>query len=485
MKNAPHIVFKAIDELRLHPNNPRKVTRSQMSAAKKAIQEFGFNAPLLVDGEGQVISGHWKFEAAKALNLNQIPTLSIAHLDEAKVRALQIAENRQVELGKWDDIALAEEFQFLLAADMSLDLEATGFDLPEIEFRMDSIALASQSDEAEVFDEASLDTSAYAVEEGDLWQCGDHRLYCGSALEDLSYQVLLQGDGPIQAILSDPPYNVPIGGHVSGRSGTDQHREFAMASGEMSETEFDAFLATSFGTACAYLIDGGLAYIFMDHGHMGQLLNVGDALGLRLLNIPIWAKDVGGMGSFYRSQHEMVALFKKGQGRHKNRIQLGQYGRDRSNVWSYPAVRRIGKTEADGEEGQRGLGAIHPTVKPTALLKDVLLDCTDPGDVVLDPFGGSGSLILAAERTRRAARLIELDPDYVATALARFERFKGERAKLMSRSGQPADVIDPAMSGSSGPAAAQPSATGSGAPIADSKSVGSTDAGNIRAQLRS
>ena len=250
---------------------------------------------------------------------------------------------------------------------------------------------------------------------------GKHRIHCGSALDESSYQKLLNGR-KVDAVFVDPPFNVPIQGHVSG-NGSIHHREFEMAAGEMTSEEFVQFLKSSLGLLARHSKKGSVHFVCMDWRHVGELLTAGKQVYDSVLNLCIWVKNVGGMGSFYRSRHELVFVFRNGEGKHRNNIQLGQYGRNRTNVWEYPSINTISKS---GEEGN--LLALHPTVKPVALIADALLDCSARGDIVLDAFLGSGSTLIAAERTGRVCCGIELDPLYVDTAIRRWQRHTGDHA---------------------------------------------------------
>jgi len=254
---------------------------------------------------------------------------------------------------------------------------------------------------------------------GDLWTLGDHRILCGDALEEASYATLLEGN-VARMVFTDPPYNVAINGHV--RSGRDSgHREFAMASGEMSETEFRGFLAAVVVQLVAILPEGGIAMVCMDWRHVGELLDAGKTAGLELINLCVWNKTNGGMGGLYRSKHELVFIFRKPGAPYVNNVELGRHGRNRTNVWDYAGVNSFGA-------GREADLADHPTVKPTALVADAILDVSHRGDIILDAFGGSGSTLLAAEKTGRRARLIELDPAYVDVAIRRWQQATGRKA---------------------------------------------------------
>jgi DNA modification methylase len=325
------------------------------------------------------------------------------------------------ELSDWNRDALQIEFADLmelsLEDELSFDLTVTGFDLPEIDLVIEGAGSTEVAPPEEV---EEPDASRPAIARpGDLWMLGRHRIFCGDALDDASYSALLEGETP-RMMFTDPPYNVPVNGHVRcGQGG--EHREFAMASGEMSEAEFGAFLSAFIRQAVAHLPEGSVAMICMDWRHVSDLITAGQGCGLELINLCVWNKTNGGMGSLYRSKHELVCIFRKPGASHINNVQLGKHGRNRTNVWDYAGVNTFGKSrEADLMD--------HPTVKPTALVADALMDVSHRGDLVLDCFGGSGATLLAAEKTGRSGRLIELDPLYVDVAIRRWQEMTGEQA---------------------------------------------------------
>jgi DNA modification methylase len=245
---------------------------------------------------------------------------------------------------------------------------------------------------------------------------GEHRLYCGSALDANSYAALMDGR-KASAVISDLPYNLPISGNVSLRA--IKRREFPMASGEMSEAEFREFLTSCCSLLAQHSLPGSLHYLFIDWRHLAEMLSVGLRVYSEFKNLCVWAKDAAGMGSFYRSQHELICVFRYGRERHRNNIQLGQFGRNRSNLWSYPCARAFARRS----EEEANLAALHPTVKPVALVADAMLDCTARRDIVLDGFLGSGTTVIAAERTGRRCYGIELDPLYVDVIVRRWQDF--------------------------------------------------------------
>ena len=396
---ADRVEHRPIAALRPRPGQPRRHLKAQLEKLARSIDRFGFLNPVLIDADQQILCGHARVEAAKGLGHATVPTLSVEGLSETELRLYAVAENRLGELAEWNWSLLAQELQAIHALDVEIDLSLSGFDLPEIEILLDGLVPgASGPDAADQVPE--LDRRAPPVSRpGDLWRLGRHRLLCGSALEPATYRQLLDGH-QAQLVFTDPPYNVPVQGHVSGRG---QHPEFAMASGEMSVEAFTAFLATSLGQIAAHSAKGAVIYVCTDWRHIAELLGASRQAGLDYLNLCVWAKTNAGMGSLYRSQHELVFVLKNGTAPHVNNVQLGRRGRHRTNVWSYPGLNSF------GPERQEQLQA-HPTVKPVALVADAILDCSRRHGLVLDPFAGSGTTLLAAERTGRDCRANNLDP---------------------------------------------------------------------------
>jgi len=369
---------------------------------------------VLIDADGMILAGHARIEAAKLLDFKQVPTIRIDHLSEAQKRAYILADNRLAELAGWDNERLAVERQFLSEIDVEFDVEITGFETADIDIIVQGAEAETddQADEVPKLEEGQAPISRL----GDLWLLGPHRLLCGNALEPESYQRLLKGQ-LAQMVFTDPPYNVPIDGHVCG-SGKIKHPEFAMASGEMSEDQFTNFLETVLGHLADHSIDGSIHYVFMDWRHAYELQNAGRGVYSELKNLCVWNKTNAGMGSFYRSQHELVFAFKKGTAQHINNFGLGERGRYRTNVWTYPGINTF-------KPGRLDELAMHPTVKPVALVADAIRDCSKRGGIVLDAFAGSGTTIIAAERTARHGYAMELDPHYVDVAIQRGQEFTG------------------------------------------------------------
>ena len=409
-----------IDPARLkpHPDNPRTHSKEQVRKIAASIKRFGFCNPVLIDENNNVVAGHGRLLAAAELNLATVPTLVLADMTEAERRAYVIADNRLAECAGWDEDRLASELAAIASLDGGFDLALTGFDGGALE-KLLELASAGPPGPDEV---PNVDTSRPAVSRtGDVWVLGNHRLIVGDARDPGVFEALMVGEAA-QMVITDPLYNVPIEGHVCGL-GKVKHAEFAMASGEMSPAEFEAFLATTLGNLARFSKEGSIHYVFMDWRHLGGILAAGRSAYTELKNLVVWNKDNGGMGAFYRSKHELVFVFKKGTARHVNNFGLGENGRYRTNVWDYAGISSMGAGRSDEL-------AMHPTVKPVAMIADAIRDCSKRGQIVLDGFGGSGSTLIAAEKTGRSARLIEYDPLYCDTIVRRWEAYTGKRALL-------------------------------------------------------
>jgi DNA modification methylase len=415
------IVYRRIEELKPDPANARRHNKKQTRQIANSIETFGFNVPILIDRDGNVIAGHGRLLAARELGMTEVPTLCLDHLTPAQVRAFTIADNRLTELATWDDRMLAQQLKDLSLIGLDFSLEVTGFEMAEIDLRILSLENRPEHDDpADLVSGVSAGPTISKI--GDKWLLDRHCLLCGTALGTAAFAALL-GDERAAMVFTDPPYNVPIDGHASGL-GAIHHRSFPMASGEMDAAQFTAFLGEAFRNLAAFSINGALHYICMDWRHVTELLAAGREVYGELKNLCVWVKDNAGMGSLYRSQHELVFVFKHGRNRHCNNVQLGQYGRNRSNVWRYPGANSFARC---GEEGN--LLALHPTVKPAAMVADAILDCSARGDIVLDGFLGSGTTVIAAERTGRRCYGLELDPAYVDTIIRRWQTLTGGSAR--------------------------------------------------------
>jgi DNA modification methylase len=409
----PQVILCALASLGANPRNARTHSTKQIRQVAASIDQFGFLVPILIDEARTILAGHARAEAARSLGLDMVPVIQVGHLNREQKRAFVIADNRLAELAGWDEPMLALELEELLEIDLDFDIEVTGFATVDI----DRLAGASDAPAPGPELAPAVDRNLRPVSAaGDLWLLGPHKLLCGDALVRGSYERLLEAERA-QMVFTDPPYNVPIDGHVCG-SGTIRHRDFVMASGEMSEEEFTGFLRQVFELLAAFSTDGAIHYVCMDWRHGFELQAAARAVYGKPKQLCVWNKSNAGLGSFYRSKHELVFVFKNGGAPHINNFGLGEGGRYRTNVWDYPGVnvpKSGGKSDLE----------LHPTVKPLAMVADAIKDCSQRKGLILDPFAGSGTTILAAERTGRIARAIELDPAYIDVALRRWEAVAG------------------------------------------------------------
>jgi DNA modification methylase len=406
----PRIELVPTDTLRPNPRNSRTHSKKQIRQIAESIHRFGFLNPLIADSNGIVLAGNGRLEAARLEGLTHVPVIRFDHLTTAQKRAYVIADNRIAERAGWDreilTIELGELIDLLPAE--RLDISLTGFEVAEIDSLMADLATSRPDPEDAL---PPLPRKA-VTQRGDIWQLGKHRLLCGDARVSDNFGRLMRGV-PATAVFCDPPYNLPsraIGGR--GRVG---HPDFAFASGEMHAVQFREFLLQTLRNGIHVSSEGAVHFVCMDWRHIGDLIEVGRELYGSMLNLVIWNKSNAGQGSFYRSQHELIGVFRVGAQTHRNNIELGRFGRNRSNVWTYPGVNTFGR-------GRMEALATHPTVKPVALVADALLDCRARGDAVLDQFAGAGTTILAAEKVGRIAFAIEYEPRYVDAALQRWQR---------------------------------------------------------------
>jgi DNA modification methylase len=414
------IQYRATGDLVLDPRNPRQHSQSQVNQIADSIREFGFVMPIVVDHTGQVVVGHGRVLAARKLGMPRVPVVEIRHLSPAQLKALRIADNRLAQHAHWDERLLGESFLELKELELEFDLSITGFSLPEIDLAMQKLDERLTID---ANDEADATTGVLVCQLGDVWQLGEHRILCGDATSEAAFDNLMNGTRA-HVVFVDPPYNVRIDGHASGK-GKIRHREFAQGSGELSREEFIRLLTSSCALLAKHSENGAIHFVCMDWRHADELLAAGRDVYSELKNIVVWVKSSAGMGSLYRSQHELVFVFKSGTERHTNNIELGRHGRNRTNVWHYDGA----STEA--RKGNNLL-ELHPTAKPVQLVMDALLDCSNRGAIVLDSFLGSGTTLLAAERTGRICRGIELDPLYIDTAIRRWQNLTGRDAARLS-----------------------------------------------------
>lgn len=417
MKNHLEVQLTSVSELKVSPFAARNHPREQRAKLTAHVRKYGVLVPLLIEQGGFIVDGQARLEAARDAGLTHVLTINVSHLAEPDRRAVRLAMNRLAEDGKWDKEALARELNYLL--EVGYDVELTGFDTLEIE---NVIEVLDDPSGVEEHIDAKMVSNIPVSRHGDLWVLGEperaHRIACGDYRDQVLLDVLFQSRTAAISF-TDPPYNVPIQGFVSGL-GRASHNEFAMASGEMSRTEFQTFLSATLSAIYARMSESGLAYVCMDWRSIAALIDAGQSLGLELLNLAVWVKTNAGMGSFLRSQHELIAIFKRPGTSHRNNVELGKHGRSRSNVWHYRGVNVMGP--------ERHLLAEHPTVKPSAMVADAIRDASMPGDIVFDPFLGSGTTLIAAERTRRVCYGIEIEPTFVDLAIRRWQAETGKDA---------------------------------------------------------
>ena len=425
---TPTVETALLSSLRRSTRNARTHSKKQILQIADSIRTFGWTQPILADDNGNVIAGHGRMAAALELKLKAVPVIYCTGLTESQKRALALADNKIATNAGWDRTLLAIELGELTAllTELNLDLHITGFEPAEI----DSLLSDQVDSEMEPDDIIPAIETTAVSRPGDLWTLSKHRLLCGDSREPDHIKKLM-GNAHAAMVFADPPYNVRVNS-VQGR-GKIKHREFAAASGEMSRAQFTEFLTQWMLLAARYTGDGAIVFCCMDWKHLGECLAAGEQAFTALKNIIAWVKSNAGQGSFYRSQHELILVFKNGDAPHQNNIELGKYGRSRSNVWQYAGVNSFRKDRLAEL-------TVHPTVKPVALVADAMRDCSRRGDIVLDPFMGSGTTILAAEKVGRRAYGIEIDPLYVDVAIRRWQEFTGRDA-ILEATGQTFDEV--------------------------------------------
>ncbi len=403
-----------IARIREYKNNPKLHNRVQITKIRESIREFGFINPVLLDENLEIIAGHGRVAAARDMGLHDVPAIILSHLTDAQKRAYRIADNKLTELGKWSIELLNLEFTELSKLDLNFDLGITGFETSEIDLILDGDGTSGPKNDMV----PTLTDDDRRCRRGDIWRLGRHTIICGDALKSESYAAIM-GDTKAQMVLTDAPYNVRI--KNIGSMGKIKHDEFAMASGEMTSDEFTEFLGTFMRHAKDYSADGALHYFFMDWKHVREISTAAASVYDEFKNICVWNKTNGGMGSLYRSKHELCFIYKSGHAPHINNIELGAHGRYRTNVWDYAGANTFGGAKDDLK--------LHPTVKPVAMLRDAILDVTRRGDIVLDCFLGSGSTLIACELIGRACRGIEIEEKYCDITIKRFETLTGQKAE--------------------------------------------------------
>jgi DNA modification methylase len=417
LRSVSAIEHRRVDSLSRYERNARTHSKKQIRQIASSIERFGFTNPILIGDDGSIIAGHGRVAAASLLGMDTVPVACLSHLSEAERRAYVLADNKLALNAGWDQELLAFELQGLI--DFGFDVELTGFSLAEVDLALDGAADAAPDAKADKADVIPAMPARTTTRTGDVWQIDRHLLLCGDAREPGHYSRLM-GEEVADLVFTDPPYNVPIDGHVCGL-GRVRHREFAMGAGEMSKRQFVQFLTDTVGAMANHCRDGAIMFVCMDWRHSAELLEAAEASSLEFKNLCVWNKTNGGMGSFYRSKHELVFVLKKGSAPHTNSFGLGDSGRYRTNVWDYPGISSISRARADEL-------AMHPTVKPVALVADAIRDCSRRGELVLDAFAGSGTTLIAAHKTGRTARLIEFDPHYCDVIIERAQAALGKVA---------------------------------------------------------
>ena len=417
MSAEMHLDYVPTEEVLEYPGNPRTHSKPQSEQFARSIAEFGFIVPIVVDGSNTIIAGHGRILAARDLGLEVIPIIRAAHLTPDQVRAYRIADNKLAENSAWDDELLRVEIEYLTGPEIEFAADLTGFSTPEI----DLLLHADLEHELEEELVPPPDPADAVSQEGDIWYLDNHRVIVGDCRDVDTVDRVMNGE-LANAAICDAPYNCQISGFVSGL-GKHKHREFAHASGEMTDEEFTSFLVGAMQQVYRVCADGSIHFWFSDWRSAHEFLQAGKATYDRMFNCAVLAKSNAGMGSLYRSQHEFCWIFKKGSIPHTNNVELGRHGRNRTNLWSYPGANSFGPD-------RDGALARHPTPKNVKMLTDALLDVTAPKDVVVDFFLGSGSTLLAAERTHRTCYGIEIDPIYVDVTIERWERQTGLQAVL-------------------------------------------------------
>jgi DNA modification methylase len=409
------IELVALDAVYPNPHNARRHSAKQVDQLSASIEELGFRVPLIVAEDGMILAGHGRWEAARKVGLTEIPVIRDSSMNEEQRRAFALADNRLAELSEWNDDILSKELKILF--DGGFELQLTGFSTADLDFSL------ARDNEPTAEDDVPLPELVGAVVSklGDLWEIGPHRMKCGDACHPIVWEDLL-GDERAVLVFGDLPYNVKIDGHVSG-NGRHRHREFAMASGEMTSSGYTAFLRRIFRNCVRFSTDGSIHYQCIDWRHTPEILDAGNGVYDEFKQLVVWSKTNAGQGAFYRSQHELIFVFKAGRGKHINNFGMGQK-RYRTNVVTYAGANSFHHGRDEDLEA-------HPTVKPTALVADFLLDCSNRGDLVVDPTFGSGTSLVAAHRTGRRGYGIELDPLYVDTALRRLMSASGLTATLV------------------------------------------------------
>lgn len=408
--NQPQIEMVPHGSIQPNPDRARKPNRKSRRQLASSISRFGLKGAILADRDTKmIVAGNAIWEAAGDLGMNEVPVIWVSFAIEADRRAFILAHNKLAESSSWDTKIVEQELKFLF--DKGYDFEITGFTTNDLDY---SFVTAPDRLNAPV----EPNSNARAVSRiGDLWMVGLHRIYCGDSLEPSSYDAVLGGK-LADMVFSDPPYGVAVNGHVST---TGRHREFAMMSGKQTPAELTAFFRRIFRNCTQASRTASIHFQCIDWRHVREMIDAADGIYSEFKNICVWDKGVGSLGSMYRSQHEFVLVFKSGRGRHVRNFATGTNGRYRTNIWSYSGQATFGK-------GRDEALAAHPTPKSVEMVIDAIRDCSNPGDLILDPFCGSATTAAAAHHTGRRCATVEIDPLYVDSALQRLSALVGEPA---------------------------------------------------------
>lgn len=420
MVSGSALRFVPLQSIKPRLGNPRMHSTKQIRQIAQSIRGLGFLTPIIVDENDVILAGHGRWLAAQQERLKSVPVVRHEHLSEAQKRAFVLADNRIAQEAGWDRDLLRLELGVLadLLPPEGLDLTITGFAVPEFDALQKDLGPPA----AEPADEIPELPASPVSASGDVWVLGRHRILCGDARRSDDFKKLV-GTKRARAVFTDPPFN--LGSRQIGGRGRIQHRDFAFAAGEMSPKAYRIFLTDTLGNGVSVSAPGAVHFVCIDWRHVADLVEVASPLFEQMLNLVVWNKTNAGQGSFYRSQHELIGVFRVEGKPHRNNVELGRFGRNRSNVWTYAGVNTFGKDRLQALSQ-------HPTVKPVALVADALLDCTAPGEIVLDQFAGSGATILAAEKVGRIGYGIEYDPAYVDVAIRRWETATKQEAILES-----------------------------------------------------
>ncbi|CAN5409960.1 DNA modification methylase [soil metagenome] len=407
LSNFPDLAVSWVKpgSLTFYGRRARIHTKAKLKKLRRLISEFGWTSPLIIDENSMVLCGAGRLTVALEDAIDLVPVIRIDHMTEAQKRAYILADNRIAAEASWDKALLREELSGLI--ELGYDVELTGFDTLEIDTMLSFDDVEASDDNVHLPD----DDAAPIARVGDLWQIGKHRVLCGDARDLASYERLLQGERA-QLIFTDPPYGCAISNNVSGL-GRVKHEDFVMGAGEQSLPEFaQTLLRPAFRCMAANASPGAIAFVCSDWRAAPYLHDAAQGVFHEQKNLIVFVKTNAGLGTFFRSQHELIFAFKVNPGQHINNFGLGEGGRHRSNVWTYAGANTFRK-------GRMQDLADHSTVKPKALVSDAIRDCSKRGGIVLDSFLGSGTTLVSCEMTGRIGRGIELDPKYVDVILRR------------------------------------------------------------------